>query len=90
MDYRIDWSPEAVEDVAAIAEYISRDSEMYATASAYLNPWASVSLAKCKRDWTVPHRISVQRISVFLKYSPAALSHENVLCMKSIPSVTIR
>jgi toxin ParE1/3/4 len=30
MDYRIDWSPEAVEDVEAIAEYIARDSEMYA------------------------------------------------------------
>ena len=31
MDYRIAWSPEAVEDVAAIAEYIARDSEMYAS-----------------------------------------------------------
>lgn len=31
MDYRIEWSPEAVEDIEAIAEYIARDSEMYAS-----------------------------------------------------------
>jgi len=29
MDCRIDWSPEAVEDVSAIAEYIARDSYQY-------------------------------------------------------------
>ena len=32
MDYQIKWSPEAIEDVEAIAEYISRDSEFYARA----------------------------------------------------------
>ena len=32
MDYRIEWSPEATEDIEAIAEYISRDSEFYARA----------------------------------------------------------
>jgi len=32
MDKRIDWSPEAIEDLYAIAEYISRDSEFYARA----------------------------------------------------------
>ncbi len=32
MDYRVDWSPEALEDVESIAEYISRDSEFYAKA----------------------------------------------------------
>ena len=32
MDYQVDWSPEAIEDVEAIAEYISRDSEFYAGA----------------------------------------------------------
>ena len=30
MDLRVDWSPEAVEDIEAIADYISRDSEFYA------------------------------------------------------------
>ena len=32
MDYRVEWSPEATEDIEAIAEYISRDSEFYARA----------------------------------------------------------
>lgn len=32
MDFRVVWSPEAVEDVESIAEYISRDSEFYARA----------------------------------------------------------
>jgi hypothetical protein len=32
MDLRVDWSLGAIEDVEAIAEYISRDSEFYARA----------------------------------------------------------
>ncbi len=32
MDLRVDWSPEAIEDVEAIAGYISRDSKFYARA----------------------------------------------------------
>ncbi len=32
MDYRIEWSPEATEDVKAIAEFIGRDSAFYARA----------------------------------------------------------
>ncbi len=32
MDYRVNWSPEAFEDINAIAEYIGRDSEFYARA----------------------------------------------------------
>lgn len=30
MDYKIVWSPEAIEDLQSIAEYIQRDSEFYA------------------------------------------------------------
>lgn len=30
MDYRVTWSPEAVEDLESIAEYIERDSLFYA------------------------------------------------------------
>lgn len=30
MDYQVEWSPEALDDVDAIAEYIARDSEIYA------------------------------------------------------------
>ena len=29
MDYRVEWSPEAFEDVEAIADFIARDSEYY-------------------------------------------------------------
>lgn len=34
MDRRVVWSPEAIEDVEAIAEYIGRDSAFYARAVA--------------------------------------------------------
>ena len=30
MDYTVRWSPEAVEDLESIAEYIAKDSEFYA------------------------------------------------------------
>ncbi|RMG35710.1 MAG: type II toxin-antitoxin system RelE/ParE family toxin [Gammaproteobacteria bacterium] len=32
MDLKVKWSPEAVEDLESIAEYIARDSEYYARA----------------------------------------------------------
>lgn len=32
MDFRVVWSPEAIEDVEAIAEYIAKDSQHYARA----------------------------------------------------------
>jgi addiction module RelE/StbE family toxin len=32
MDIEVKWSPEAIEDLEAIAEYIARDSEYYARA----------------------------------------------------------
>jgi len=32
MDYKVVWSPEAIEDLQSIAEYIERDSEFYARA----------------------------------------------------------
>ena len=30
MDYKLIWSPEAIEDIQAVAEYIARDSSVYA------------------------------------------------------------
>lgn len=30
MDYKLIWSPQAIEDIEAIAEYIARDSSSYA------------------------------------------------------------
>ena len=32
MDFEVEWSPEATEDLESIAEYIGRDSEFYARA----------------------------------------------------------
>ena len=32
MDYKVVWSPESIEDLQSIAEYIQRDSEFYARA----------------------------------------------------------
>jgi toxin ParE1/3/4 len=32
MDYKVVWSPEAIEDLESIADYIGRDSEFYARA----------------------------------------------------------
>ena len=32
MDYQVSWSPEALDDVEAIASYIARDSTFYAAA----------------------------------------------------------
>ena len=32
MDFKVAWSPEAIEDLELIAEYIGRDSEFYARA----------------------------------------------------------
>lgn len=32
MDRKVDWSPEAVEDLESIGDYIARDSERYARA----------------------------------------------------------
>ena len=32
MDYKVVWSPEAIEDLQSIAEYIERDSKFYARA----------------------------------------------------------
>jgi len=34
MDYKVVWSPEAIEDAESIAEYIGRDSKFYAQAVA--------------------------------------------------------
>ncbi len=33
MDAKVIWSPEAVEDVESVAEYIARDSKFYASAT---------------------------------------------------------
>ena len=46
MDYTIVWSPDAVEDIEAIGEYISRDSEFYAESTVLRIYEAPQSLVK--------------------------------------------
>jgi plasmid stabilization system protein ParE len=46
MDFEVEWSPEATEDLKAIAEYIARDSEYYARA--VVTEILSVSRGACE------------------------------------------
>lgn len=52
MDYKIIWSPDALEDIEAIGEYISRDSEFYAESTVlriYEAPQSLVNFPKSGR-----------------------------------------
>src|SRR5256884_10003764 len=59
MDLRVDWSPEAVEDVEAIADYISRDSEFYARSVVTKISTCTVRLGsfrhKLESNFALPH-----------------------------------
>ncbi|MFP4364138.1 MAG: hypothetical protein ACLFR1_09735 [Spirochaetia bacterium] len=46
MDLEVRWSPEAIEDVEAMCEYIARDSEYYARA--VVSEILSVSRSICQ------------------------------------------
>ena len=35
MDYKLNWSPDALDDIEAIRNYISRDSEFYAESTVF-------------------------------------------------------
>ncbi len=52
MDYKIIWSPDALNDIEAIGKYISRDSEFYAESTVlkiYEAPQSLVNLPKLGR-----------------------------------------
>ena len=58
MDYKIIWSPDALDDIEAIGEYISRDSEFYAESTVlkiYEAPQSLVNFPKqgacCSENW---------------------------------------
>ncbi len=36
MDYKLIWSPDALDDIEAIGDYISRDSESYAESAWFI------------------------------------------------------
>ncbi len=49
MDYKLIWSPDALDDIEAIGNYISRDSEFYAESTVlkiYESPQSLVSFPK--------------------------------------------
>jgi toxin ParE1/3/4 len=55
MDYKVDWSPQALGDVESIATYIARDSTFYAATVAVAIVDASRSLRQFpQRGRTVP------------------------------------
>ncbi|GBD97185.1 MAG TPA: type II toxin-antitoxin system RelE/ParE family toxin [Nitrospirae bacterium] len=54
MDYKVEWSPEAAEDLQAIAEYIERDSEFYARAVVTKILDVSRSVRNLPCPYTVP------------------------------------
>jgi plasmid stabilization system protein ParE len=52
MDYKIIWSPDALDDIEAIGEYIARDSEFYAESTVlkiYEAPQSLINLPKLGR-----------------------------------------
>ena len=44
MDLEVKWSPEAIEDIEAITEYIARDSEYYARSVVTETPLAFTNI----------------------------------------------
>jgi len=57
MDYKLIWSPQAIEDIEAIAEYIARDSTVYAESTIERIFQASERLAQFpKLGRVVPER----------------------------------
>ncbi|WP_416224043.1 type II toxin-antitoxin system RelE/ParE family toxin [Thiohalophilus sp.] len=53
MDLEVRWSPEAIEDLKAIAEYIARDSEYYARAVVT----ETLSISRCTGEFPLIGRI---------------------------------
>ncbi len=69
MDFRVDWSPEAVEDVESIAEYIGKDSTFYARAVVMKIVDASRNLKRFPRMGRVVPEIGDEAIRERFVYS---------------------
>lgn len=69
MAHRIEWSPEAAEDVEAIADFISRDSEFYARAVVSKVLLVSKSLADFPRVGRVVPELGDDNIRERFVYS---------------------
>ena len=69
MDIKVKWSPEAVEDVESIAEYISRDSQFYAQATVSKMIDFSRSIAKFPKMGRMVPEFNDKKIRERLVYS---------------------
>ena len=69
MDSKVKWSPEAIEDVESIAQYINRDSKFYAHATVSKIIDFSDSLAKFPRMGRVVPEFNDVKIREWLVYS---------------------
>jgi addiction module RelE/StbE family toxin len=68
MDYKLIWSPQAIEDIQAIAEYIARDSTVYADATVeriFQAPERLIQFPKLGRIVPERNNESVREIFVF-------------------------
>jgi plasmid stabilization system protein ParE len=69
MAYRVAWSPRAVEDLEAIAQYISADSAAYATAVVKTILNTALQLSNFPRSGRVVPEIADESIREWFAYS---------------------
>lgn len=69
MDHRVGWSPEALDDIEAIAEYIARDSSAYAAAVVHRIIEASRKLAAFPEIGRVVPELDDESVRELLIYS---------------------
>ena len=68
MDYKLIWSPQAIEDIQAIAEYIARDSTVYAESTVeriFQAPERLIQLPKLGRVVPENNDESIRELFVF-------------------------
>jgi toxin ParE1/3/4 len=68
MDYKLIWSPQAIEDIEAIAEYIARDSTIYAESTVeriFQAPEKLIQFPKLGRIVPEKNDESIREIFVF-------------------------
>lgn len=75
MAYRVAWSPRAVEDLEAIAQYISADSTAYASAIVKKILNTARNLSQFPRSGRVVPELADENIREWLAYSYRIIYH---------------
>jgi len=75
MDLKVAWSPEAIEDLESIAEYIGRDSEFYAHAVATRIVEMARSIESLPRSGRVVPELGDEKIRERFIYSYRLIYH---------------